>query len=173
MFNKIINLVEDYLATATWYSSSSVYKQKTEVDIYKNSSPSEIRKLFKQSERGNLRFIMNSSGDYLLWDADKMIHSTAIKYAKLQDEFDIKLDLLGIVFSTSNTGYREVKNPCAYIYYASGDAFYFINSEWERKPWGKGTEENVEKIKHYFAMSDLSKNLKRAGIEEIEAGTWL
>ena len=163
---------EDYVATATWYNPQSLVNRKLEVDVYKNSSYPEIARLLKESERGNLRFAMNSSEDYILWDADKMIHSSAIKHAKLQNEFDIKLDLLGIVFSTSNTGYKEVKEPCVYIYYGSANEFYNINAPM-LTPWGSGTEENTEYVKEQFLKTHMYQSLKRAGINEVVVGSWL
>jgi len=163
---------EDYVATATWYNPQSLVNRKLEVDVYKNSSYPEIARLFKESERGNLRFAMNSYGDYILWDADKMIHSSAIKHAKLQNEFDIQLDLLGIVFSTSNTGYKEVKEPCVYIYYGSANEFYNINAPM-LTPWGSGTEENTEYVKEQFLKTHMYQSLKRVGIGEVVVGSWL
>ena len=163
---------EDYVATATWYNPQSLVNRKLEVDVYKNSSYPEIARLIKESKRGNLRFSMNSSEDYILWDADKMIHSSAIKHAKLGNEFDIKLDLLGIVFSTSNTGYKEVKEPCVYIYYGSANEFYNINAPM-LTPWGSGTEENTKYVKEQFLKTHMYQSLKRAGINEVVVGSWL
>jgi len=169
MFNKILNILEHYISTATMYSAS---KHKTEIDIYKDSSSIEISKLLKDSERGNLRFIMNSDEHYILWDADKMVHKSALKYSKLGNEFHDKYDLVGIIFSTSNTGYKEVVGNSIYIYYGSADIFYKINSDM-KTPWGSGTEENMEYVREQFSHTLLYRNLKKLGITNIVVGSWL
>jgi hypothetical protein len=174
---RIEMLLEHYLATSTWYGNG-IPKKKNEVDVYKNSDSTEIRKLLKESERGNLRFAMNSREDYILFDADKMVHIVAVRYAKLQNEFDEDENLLGIIFSSENSSgynkayFKNVNFPCAYIYYGSANRYYGINSNMLSR-WGSGTEENMKHVKDQFQETRMYRNLKRAGISEITVGAWL
>ena len=178
MFRKIIKLIEDYAATAI-YVPNMYYK--LEVDVFKNSSYVEIAKVLKTTERGSLRFFMNSHEDYIVWDALKMIHSAILKYTRRQNP-DIQNDfgdddLRGIIFSTTDTdtGFREVKEKCIYLYFASASKFYMYDPDfdYDEAPFSVGSDEAVAYIKERFATTHLYKSVAKLGITEIVVGAWL
>jgi hypothetical protein len=180
MFNKIDNILrsilgEDYLVSTSNKSANNPDVKSEMVDVFKNSTASEISKIINSSEDKSLRFIMNHKGDYILWDAMKITHGlllgnsglgTANKYEKTKKEFNYFNDLVGKIYGKSTTYGNRPKN--IYIYYDSAKVFYpKVNEDsFENR------EEYYEAIKNEFKKSKMYANMSRVGIEEIIIGKW-
>lgn len=61
---------------------------KTYIEVYKNSSKSELRGIFKNSKYNEVRYIIDkNTGDAYVWPADYIVHSAM--WVKIGDKRDI------------------------------------------------------------------------------------
>ena len=137
----------------------------TQVDVYENSSYSELAKLLKQYK--TLRFYMNYKGEYIVWDANGALHGDILEEFPKWNH-----DLRGQISNGENAdvGYNSftLRNyKGTYLYVLPAHKFYSQHGFRVSKEDIRADLIN-QRVAEEFMKSPLYKNLEKIGITEVK-----